>query len=196
MDHVRDRVRGRLRTYCWEPSIAGQRCGLSTMSATTLWGANTRSGLQATRCYLRRRRGVSALSLDGSRYLGLATLSGLEVCWGHALRGPRRAQTYRLQASPSDLTGPQLNSQLGGTVLQIGETARLFFPFESQSSSHNMWTEITQFIFGQPLPTAEILQLLERVSFTPASRPIRQLEGSSLRCHNRTLTANEVVRAK
>src|SRR6516162_11443046 len=48
--------------YCWEPSFAGQRCGLSTMSATTLSGANTRSGLQVTRCYLRRRRGVSALS--------------------------------------------------------------------------------------------------------------------------------------
>jgi len=71
--------------------------------------------------------------------------SGLEVCWGrHALRGSRRTQTYRLQASPSNLTGPQRNSQLGGTVLQIGETARFFFPFESQSSSHNMWTEITR----------------------------------------------------
>ena len=177
-------VRG---TYCWEPSFAGQRCGLSTMSATTLWGANTRSGLQATRCYLRRRRGVSALSLEVGIWAG--DPSGLEVCWGrHALRGSRRTQTYRLQASPSNLTGPQRNSQLGGTVLQIGETARFFFPFESQSSSHNMWTEITQFIFGQPLPTAEILQLLERVSFTPASRRIRQLERSSLRCEFRTCT--------
>ena len=34
--------------------------------------------------------------------------------------------------------------------------------------------------------TAEILQLLERVSFTPASRPIRQLDRSSLQCHFRT----------
>ena len=25
-----------LRTYCWEPSFAGTRCGLSTMSATAL----------------------------------------------------------------------------------------------------------------------------------------------------------------
>jgi hypothetical protein len=30
--------------------------------------------------------------------------------------------------------------------------------------------------------TAEILQLLRSVSFTPASRPIRQLKQSSLRC--------------
>jgi hypothetical protein len=30
--------------------------------------------------------------------------------------------------------------------------------------------------------TAEILRLLERVSFTPASRPTRQLDRSSLQC--------------
>ena len=53
-------------------------------------GRNTRSGLQVTRCYLKRRRGVSALSLDGTRYLGW-TLAGLEVRWvSHALRGHGR----------------------------------------------------------------------------------------------------------
>jgi hypothetical protein len=34
--------------------------------------------------------------------------------------------------------------------------------------------------------TAEILRLLERVSFTPASRPIRQLDRSSLLCQKET----------
>src|SRR5215467_14329617 len=108
--------------------------------------------------------------------------SGLEVCWvRHALRRPRRAQTYRPQASPSELTGPQRNSQPGGTVLQIGETARFFFPFESQSSSHNMWTEITQFIFGQPLPTAEIAVIREGQPY-PRKPTNRFFNPSSLQC--------------
>lgn len=34
--------------------------------------------------------------------------------------------------SPSDLNGPQRNSQLLDTVLQIGETVRSIFRFESR----------------------------------------------------------------
>jgi hypothetical protein len=76
--------------------------------------------------------------------------NGYTACTrNHKSLGVARAQTERLPVSPSDLTGPQRNSQLVGTVLQTGETARFFFPFESQSSSHNMWTEISRRKYGR-----------------------------------------------
>jgi len=46
--------------------------------------------------------------------------------------------------------------------------------------------------------TAEILRLLERVSFTPASRPIRQLDLLSFLCQERTtgcISANLTILA-
>src|SRR5882672_12036430 len=48
------------------------------------------------------------------------------------LLGQLWAQTYRPWAPSSDLTRPHRTSQLLGTLLQIGETARFPFRFESR----------------------------------------------------------------
>jgi len=116
-------VRG---TYCWEPSFAGQRCVLSTMSATTLWGANTRSGLRA---YLRRRRSVSALSLNGKSVSGLATLAGWKSAGvRHALRahgGPKRTDFKRRQAISLDPSGTLTSAGLfWKSAKRLGSSSR------------------------------------------------------------------------
>src|SRR5215831_20512991 len=96
---------------------------------------------------------------------------------------PTSSVAKRSHSTPAELSTRRdcFANRRNGSVL---------LPVRSQSSSHAMWTEITQFIFGQPLPTVEILQFLERVSFTPASRPIRQLERSSLPTADSCTAAN------
>ena len=89
-------VRG---TYCREPSFAGQRCVLSTMSASALWGANTRSGLQATRAAVARCGERVRLALESGPTAQSITSSVPKTDLHGTLSTPQLAVVHLVQAS-------------------------------------------------------------------------------------------------